>query len=337
MARLSALVPLLLAAGALGAPRAPATPAQRLRGAAPNATGRPSLSALARVNATILSDIATGILPLLPSIALEAKEGLEPPGWKAAAERIRQSWTQALPEVTLFGQALADDGVADQEVPLLQAPWQILSLASQAMHDVLRGEASDLMAAIAGNALRMDPVLHQRFQSAPFTPFHSTSNNYTDLVDVLQEAFTEKAAELRNTGASGFMPNALACASLIGKIYSSYIEAEASLAYASTDCSPKARDYDALDCAADVANAMSSLAQAIASFSKTKFNCFNVDTGCMTEAATVVQRLWETASHDISAQADCSVGTVWCVSDLLGAVNALAEASTSLHGVGERC
>jgi hypothetical protein len=337
MARLSALVPLLLAAGALGAPRAPATPAQRLRGAAPNATGRPSLSALARVNATILSDIATGILPLLPSIALEAKEGLEPPGWKAAAERIRQSWTQALPEVTLFGQALADDGVADQEVPLLQAPWQILSLASQAMHNVLRGEASDLMAAIAGNALRMDPVLHQRFQSAPFTPFHSTSNNYTDLVDVLQEAFTEKAAELHNTGASGFMPNALACASLIGKIYSSYIDAEMSLAYASTDCSPKARDYDAIDCAADVANAMSSLAQAIASFSKTKFNCFNVDTGCMTEAATVVQRLWETASHDISAQADCSAGTVWCVSDLLGAVNALAEASTSLHGVGERC
>merc|ERR1711920_737653 len=146
-----------------------------------------------------------------------------------------------------------------------------------------------------------DPVLHQRFQSAPFTPFHSTSNNYTDLVDVLQEAFTEKAAELHNTGASGSMPNALACASLIGKIYSSYIEAEASLAYASTDCSPKARDYDALDCAADVANAMSSLAQAIASFSKTKFNCFNVDTGCMTVAATVVQRLWETASYDISA------------------------------------
>merc|ERR1712228_532736 len=232
-----------------------------------------------------------------------------------------------------FGQALADDGVADQEVPLLQAPWQILSLASQAMHDVLRGEASDLMAAIAGKAVRMDPVLHQRFQSAPF---HSTSNNYTDLVDVLQEAFTEKAAELHNTGASGSMPNALAWASLIGKIYSSYIEAEASLAYASTDCS-----RDAIDCAADVANAMSSLAQAIASFPKTKFNCFNVDTGCMTDAATVVQRLWETASYDISAQADCSrllpYRPGWCVSDLLGAVNALAEASTSLHGVGERC
>jgi hypothetical protein len=79
---------------------------------------------------------------------------------------------------------------------------------------------------------------------------------------------------------------------------------------------------------------MSSLAKAIASFSKTKFNCFNVDTGCMTEAATVVQRLWETASYDISAQADCSAGTVWCVSDLLGAVNALAEASTSLQ---QRC
>jgi hypothetical protein len=332
MARLSALVPLLLAAGALGAPRALATPAQRLRGAAPNATGRPSLSALARVNATILSDIATGILPLLPSIALEAKEGSEPKGWKAAADNIRQSWTQALPEVTLFGQALADDGVADQEVPLLQTPWQMLSLASQATHQVLRGEALDLMAAIAGKALRVDPVLHEHFQSAP-------SNNYTDLEGVLQEAFTEKTAELHNAGASGFMPNAPGCASNIGDIYSSYVDAETSLAFASADCALDCAEKicSPLDCASDVANAMSSLAKALASFAASKFNCFNVGTGCMVHVARVVQRLWETALYDIAAQADCSAGTVYCVSDLLSAVNALAEASKSIHGVGELC
>jgi len=238
----------------------------------------------------------------------------------------------ALPEVTLFGQALADDGVADQEVPLLQTPWQILSLASQAMHQVLRGEASDLMAAIAGKALRVDPVLHQYFQSALL------GNNYTDLVGVLQEAFREKTAELHNTSASGFMPNAPSCASLIGKIYSSYVDAEASLAYASRDCSVSPRHHDAIDCTADVANAMSSLAQALASFAESKFSCFNVDTVCMAHIARVVQRLSETALYDISAQADCSARVpVYCVSDLLGAVNALAEASTSLNSVGQEC
>merc|ERR1711920_645078 len=102
---------------------------------------------------------------------------------------------------------------------------------------------------------------------------------------------------------------------------------EKSLAYASMDCSESPRHHDAIDCTADVADGMASLARALTSFADSKFNCFNVNTGCMVHVARVVQRLWETALYDIAAQADCSAGTVYCVSDLLSAVNALGEAS----------
>jgi len=336
MARFPAFVLLLIAAGVLGAT---ATPAQRLRGAAPNSTGkRPSLATLAGINATILSDIATRILPLIPNIALEAKEGLEPPpGWKAVADKLRQSWTQALPEITLFGQALADDDVSDWEEPLLQTPWQILSLASQATHQVLRGETSDLREVIAAKVLRVDPVLWQYFQSHP--AHDNNTNNYTDLMGVLQEAFTEKTAELQNpslTRASGFMPNPPECASLVGNIFSSYIDVEKNLVYASTDCSAPSEDDLAGECTLDVVDAMSSLAQALASAADSKFDCFNVDMSCMVHVARVVQGLWETARYEIRAQSDCSDWrAVDCVEDLLGAVHALAKASKSLANV--RC